>query len=366
MMLPIRIDPAKSIAELADAHQKVAGAITRLARLRDDEIEIGPTHKEEVRRIDKSTLFHYALPEQKTAGRPVLILYALVGRYTVIDLEADRSLVRRLLATGHDVYAVDWGLPTRADRFTGIDDYVNDYLDSYVREICRRHRIDAIDLLGICQGGVLSLCYAALHSERIRNLITAVTPVDFHADQQDERVDRGFMNVWTRSMSGADIDRLVDVLGNVPGEFTGNLFSLMTPGRSLTKYNLDLMEAAADDAKLMNFLRMEKWLGDRPDQPGQFARQWLKELYQENRLVRGDFVLDGAPVDLGRIRMPVLNILTDTDHIIPPPMSRALKQHVGSRDYTELVVKGGHIGIFIGPRSHQELASKITEWLAQR
>ena len=175
MMLPIRIDPAKSIAELADAHQKVAGAITRLARLRDDEIEIGPTHKEEVRRIDKSTLFHYALPEHKTAGRPVLILYALVGRYTVIDLEADRSLVRRLLATGHDVYAVDWGLPTRADRFTGIDDYVNDYLDSYVREICRRHRIDAIDLLGICQGGVLSLCYAALHSERIRNLITAVT-----------------------------------------------------------------------------------------------------------------------------------------------------------------------------------------------
>ena len=115
MMLPLRIDAAKSIAELADAQQKVAGALARLARLRDDEIEIGPTQKEEVRRIDKSTLFHYALPDRASGGRPVLILYALVGRYTVLDLEADRSLVRRLLNSGHDVFAVDWGLPTRAD-----------------------------------------------------------------------------------------------------------------------------------------------------------------------------------------------------------------------------------------------------------
>jgi polyhydroxyalkanoate synthase len=196
--------------------------------------------------------------------------------------------------------------------------------------------------------------------------VTAVTPVDFHADKDDERIDRGFMNVWTRSLAGADIDRLVDVLGNVPGEFTGNLFSLMTPGRSLTKYNLDLIDAASDDAKLLNFLRIEKWLADRPDQPGEFARQWLKELYQENKLIRGEFVLDGEKVDLRRIRMPVLNILTDTDHVIPPPMLRALAQHVGTDDYTEIVVKGGHIGVFVGARSHQEVAATVAQWLSKR
>ena len=98
MMIPFRVDPAKSLAELADAQRKVAGVLARLARMRDDEIEIGPTQKEEVRRIDKSALFHYALPGGTPDGRPVLILYALVGRYTVLDLEADRSLVRRLLS----------------------------------------------------------------------------------------------------------------------------------------------------------------------------------------------------------------------------------------------------------------------------
>jgi len=366
MVLPIRIDPGQSLQELADIQHKMLGALGRLARLRDQHVDIAPTDKEVIHRVDKTTLYRYTTPTEPRSRVPLVILYALVGRYTVIDLEADRSLVRRLLDTGHDVYAVDWGHPTKADQFTGIDDYVNDYLDAHVRKICRRCGVDAINMMGICQGGVLSLCYAALHPRRIRNLITAVTPVDFHADQEDERADRGFMNVWTRAVSGSDIDRLVEVFGNVPGEFTGNLFSLMTPGRTFTKYNLDLIEAASDDAKLLNFLRMEKWLGDRPDQPGEFARQWLKELYQQNKLIRGEFVLDGERVDLGHIDMPVLNILTDTDHVIPPPMTLALKKHVGTSDYSELVVKGGHIGVFVGAKSHQELAKSIAQWLDSR
>jgi polyhydroxyalkanoate synthase subunit PhaC len=366
MVLPVRLDPGEALHELVEAQHKIVDAVGRFGRIRDEHVEIATTPKEEVLRIDKTALYHYAPPAGTSVGVPILILYALVGRYTVIDLQEDRSFVRRLLGAGLDVYAADWGHPTRADRFTAIDDYVNDYIDEYVREICRRHEIDAVNLLGVCQGGVLSLCYAALHPERIRNLITAVTPVDFHADKEDDRIDRGFMNVWARSIEPGDIDRMVDLLGNVPGEFTGNLFALMTPGRSLTKYNLDLLDAASDDARLLNFMRMEKWLADRPDQPGEFARQWLKELYQENKLVRGEFVLDGRRVELGRIRMPVLNILTDTDHVIPPPMSRALKQHVGTKDYTEVVVKGGHIGILVGARSHAELAAMITEWLAER
>src|SRR5260221_177698 len=187
-----------------------------------------------------------------------------------------------------------------------------------------------------------------------------------HTFKEDQRIDRGFMNVWARSIEPGDIDRMVDLLGNVPGEFTSNLFALMTPGRSLTKYNLDLLDAASDDARLLNFMRMEKWLADRPDQPGEFARQWLKELYQENKLVRGEFVLDGRRVEVGRVRMPVRNILTDTDHVIPPPMSPALKQHVGTKDDTPLVVKGGHIGILVGARSHAELGAMITQRLAER
>ena len=362
----IEIAPQAALAEGLEMQRKLVDALGRLGKVRDADVQIGTTPKDEVLRIDKTVLYRYRPLVEKPAPVPILLTYALVGRYTMLDLQEDRSLVRNLLRAGLDVYVVDWGHPSRADRCAGLDDYVNDYIAACVDEMRRRHGVDAVNLLGVCQGGVLSLCYTALHPGRIRNLITTVTPVDFHADRTADRIDRGFMNVWARSLEPADVDRLVDQLGIVPGEFVGYLFSLMTPGRSLTKYNLDLIDAASDEAKLVNFLRMERWLADRPHQPGQFSRQWLKDLYQENRLVRDEFVLDGETVHLSDITCPVLNIYTETDHIIPPEMSEALKGRVGSEDFTEVVLKGGHIGIFVSARALDQLSRTIVDWLAKR
>ena len=87
-----------------------------------------------------------------------------------------------------------------------------------------------------------------------------------------------------------------------------------------------------DEKKLLNFLRMEKWLADRPHHPGEAAKQWLKDLYQDNKLVKSEFELAGRKVDLAKITMPVLNIFAKDDHIIPPQTSQALgelRRHQG-------------------------------------
>jgi polyhydroxyalkanoate synthase len=365
-MKVIELKPLAALEEVAETQRKLADALVRLGRTRDADVKIGTTPKEEVLRIDKTVLYRYVPLVEKPSPVPILLTYALVGRYTMMDLQEDRSFVRNLLRAGLDVYLVDWGHPSRADRFAGLDDYVNDYIAACVDEICGRHEVDAINLLGVCQGGVLSLCYTALHPGRVRNLITTVTPVDFHADKESDRIDRGFMNVWARSLQPADIDRLVETMGTVPGEFVGYLFSLMTPGRTLTKYNLDLLDVAGDEAKLLNYLRMERWLADRPSQPGEFSRQWLKELYQENRLIRDEFVLDGSTVRLKDITCPVLNVYTETDHIIPSEMSQGLRGRVGTEDYTEVVLKGGHIGIFVSARALGQLTGTVVDWLGKR
>jgi polyhydroxyalkanoate synthase subunit PhaC len=190
-----------------------------------------------------------------------------------------------------------------------------------------------------------------------------VTPVDFHTDQADERVETGFMNVWTRGLAPGDIDLLIQAMGNIPGEVGGTMSSLMTQFRTLTKYNLTLIQAGQDRDTLMNFLRMEKWLADRPDHPGAAAQQWLKELYQDNKLFRGELVIDGRLVDLGAVVMPVLNIYSETDTIIHPLASKAMRGRVGSKNYTELPVSGGHIGILVA-RS-KKLGNSIATWLAQ-
>ena len=213
---------------------------------------------------------------------------------------------------------------------------------------------------------MFALAYAALEPARVRNLVLTVTPLDFHADQDEGKLGHGFINVWTRSLTGADVDRMIEVWGVLPGEFMGAVFSMLTPIRSLTKYNLDLLEVVDDEAKLLNYLRMEKWLADRPHHAGEAAKQWLKDLYQDNKLIKGELELGGRKVDLAQLTMPILNIYAQDDHIIPPPTSRALDGKTGSDDYTELGLPGGHIGVFVSGKSQGIVGKGIVDWLAQR
>jgi len=303
---------------------------------------------------------------EATARTPVLLAYGLIGRYTMADLQPDRSLVRSLLSKGLDLWLIDWGQPGRTERWLTIDDYVDDYIDAAVDRIRRDTGHDRVTLLGICEGGVFTTCYAALHPEKVQNLVLTITPIDFHADVKDEAAHHGFLNIWTRSLDPEDIDKLVDTYGVLPGEFMSSVFSMMTPMRSLTKYNVDLIDVVDDEAKFMNFLRMEKWLADRPHHPGEAAKQWLKELYQENRLVHGNFVLSGRSVDLGSITAPVLNVFALDDHIIPPDCSRTLGAKIGSNDYTEIPLPGGHVGLFVSSKSQGKLSQSIADWLLAR
>jgi polyhydroxyalkanoate synthase len=129
------------------------------------------------------------------------------------------------------------------------------------------------------------------------------------------------------------------------------VFSMLTPIGSITKYNLDLLEVMDDEVKLLNYLRMEKWLAGRPHHADEAAKQWLKEFYQENKPIKGELELGRRKVDLAQVTMPVLNIYAQDDHIILPPTSRALDAGIGTEDHTELGLRGGHIGMFVSGKS---------------
>jgi polyhydroxyalkanoate synthase len=336
-----------------------------LASIKPEDLEIGTTPKDQIARRDSVMLYRYCPVVEKPHVVPVLLVYALVGRFTVLDLEPDRSFIKKLLDRGLDVYAVDWGHPGRADRWTGIEDYVDDYIDTFVDIIRQRHNRKTINLLGVCQGGVLNLCYSALYQHKVANLAVTVTPVDFHADETEPRTDRGFVHVWTRGMADDDVDALVDTLGNLSGDLMGQAFSIMAPMAALTKFGPDLLSMAKDKAKLTNFLRMETWLADRPAHTGEALRQWFKDFYRGNRFAKNELMLGGRRVDLGNIRGPVLNIYAENDTIAPPPCSKVLGNLVGSSDYTELGVPGGHIGVFVGGKSQKVLPETIAKWFIE-
>ena len=341
--------------EAVEFNRKLKIALENLANAGD--IDEGVTAKTVIYEEDKLKLYRYQSPATIVQNKiPTLIVYALVNRHYMTDLQHDRSMIKGLQETGQDLYVIDWGYPDRADRYITLDDYINGYITNCVDIICKRHDVPQINILCICQGGTLSLCYTALHSSKVKNLITMVTPVDFHTED----------NNLTRSAKYLDVDLIVDTLGNITGDMMNTSFLAMQPFRLLGQKYLDAVDTFQDEERMKNFLRMEKWIFDSPDQAGEAFRQFLKDFYQKNKLIKGELELGSNKVDLKNINMPVLNVYAERDHLVPPSASKPLRQAITSKDYTELAFKGGHIGIYVSGGAKKQIPPAIGEWLNER
>jgi polyhydroxyalkanoate synthase len=342
------------IQEMAELSQKVLKGYETLKEIKD--IEIATTPKTAVYNEDKLTLYRYDRDTDASFKTPVLIIYALVNTYKMLDIQPDRSYIKNLLDSGLDVYLIDWGYPTQGDRFLSMDDYVNGYINNCVDFIRKKNRIEKINILSICQGGTLSVIYSSLFPNKVKNLVTHVTPIDFSTND-------GLLFRWSREM---DFDKLVE--GNhglIPGDFLNQGFDMLKPMMKVQKQQT-LSNSLEDKDKLMNFLRMEKWISESPDQAGECFRQFMKELYQQNKLIKGELEVGGKKVNLKNLTSPLLNIYATEDHLVPPAATIPLNDHVGSKDKELYSFKGGHIGVFVGSKSQKELAPAVTAWLKKR
>ena len=146
--------------------------------------------------------------------------------------------------------------------------------------LCGADTIEKINLMGICMGGTFWVIYSALYPEKIKNLITTVTPTNFDTEQ-------GLLHVWMKHM---DVDRMVDSFGNMPGDIMNFGFLLLNPARLMIDKYVSLLENIDDSRFVENFVRMEKWIFDSPDVPGETFRQFIKDLYQENLLINNQMV----------------------------------------------------------------------------
>ena len=318
-------------------------------------VEIGQTPAETLLTLDKVRLQYYA-PEYINPNTPALfICYALVNRPYMIDLTPERSFLKKLLDKGIAIYLIDWGYPDASDRYVDLDDYINYYLDHCIDKACQHAQVDRMNLMGICQGGTFSLCYTALHSEKIARLITLVTPVDFHTS------DFTLSNLARH----VDVDVAVDTYGNIPGTLLNETYQSLMPMRLGMQKNLDLPFSLSDPSNATTFLSMEKWIQDSPDQAGKAFSEFMKGFFQQNRLVNNTLNIGNNEVRLASITQPLLNIYATHDHLVPPSSSKALKGLTSSRFYQEKPIESGHIGIFVSSKQGNQLSDTIGNWLHQ-
>jgi len=341
------------LQELTDNTSKLLKGYEILSEIK--EVEIASTPKDLVYQEDKLTLYRYQRNTPSSYKTPVLIVYALVNTYQMLDLQPDRSYIKNLLDAGLDVYLIDWGFPTKIDKFLTMDDYINGYIDHCVDFIRNENNVKKINLLSICQGGTFSVIYSSLHPEKVKNLVTHVTPIDFSGNE-------GLLFKWSKDM---DFKKLVAGYdGIIPGSFLNDGFEMLKPMMKIQK-STGLLNSMTDKTKLLNFLRMEKWISASPDQAGACFLQFMEDLYQNNKLIYGELVV-GKKVDLKNLTMPLLNIYATQDHLVPPAATIPLNDYVGSKDKSIYQFEGGHIGVFVGSKSQKELTPAVATWLKER
>lgn len=342
--------------QLAEHQALLAKALQTLSSL--EPIEPDSLEGETVLQVDSMQLRYYSPQKQPSNtnknSTPLLICYALVNRPYILDLEPQRSLIRDILATGRAVYLIDWGYPAATDRHLGLDDYIGDYLHSAVQATRQHSGTAQVDLLGVCQGGVFSLCYTYLHPENIRKLITLVTPVDTEVE------DFTLAQMITR----VDMETLVKAQGNISGELLNQLYASLKPLALGLHKQLNLAQNLKTPKQARTFLRMERWINDSPDLAGRGAVEFAQGFFQTNGLVNKSLEVCGQKVDLSALKLPILNAFGSQDHLVPPASSRGLQALVtNSEEYQELALKAGHIGAFISGRTRGQLVKAITDFL---
>lgn len=333
---------------------KVAKTVELLSR--GNHISVGDTPNDIVSETRLYRLLHYHSLVKRVSSTPILVVYALVNRSYVLDLQPNKSWIRHLLMQGFDVYLLDWKSPARIDKYVSFDDYVNSYIDDCVEIVQNNNSSDKITLHGYCMGSSMSAMYTSLHQEKIKNLVTIAPVIDTSKDT----------TVIANISKQMDIDKVVSYIGYLPPEKLYECYSILKPFKQGVNKYFNLIENIDNETFVQNFLRIEKWLYDTPPIAGETIKQWINDIYKKNLLVKNQFKLGTTIVDLKKINVPLLNIVAEEDHLVSPECSVPLNEVVSSEDKRLIRFHTGHVGLIASSYSQNNVLPKVGQWIKSR
>lgn len=319
-------------------------------------VDVGILSHEIVDETRLYKLLHYRPLVSRTAKTPIVFVYALMNKSYILDLQPDKSWLRNLLSQGFNVYLIDWKTPTNIDKYASFDDYVNFYIDDCVNLVSKENSVEKLTLHGYCLGSTMAAMYTTLHQEKVRNLVTIAPIIDTENDG----------TVLANFARHLDVDKVIDTCGNFPREYLYACFSMLKPFKQGVNKYINLVENIDNAKFVQNFLRMEKWLYDTPTIAGETFKQWIQDIYQKNLLVKNEMKIGENTIDLSKIRVPVLNIVAEEDHLVSPQCSVALNDSVSSLDKRLMHFHTGHVGLIASSYSQNNVLPKVGQWLRVR
>lgn len=318
-----------------------------------ENIKTGLTEFEIIKETPLYRLLHYKPIKEQTYPYPLLIVYALINKSYIFDLQQNKSWIKNLLEQGINVYLLDWKSPSKLDKYTTIDDYVNFFIYECIENIKSIENVEQISLQGYCMGATMSLMYASLYQKNIKNLITIAPIVDVEKDKSVIRNMAHYMN----------IDKILSYHENFPYELLYLVFASLKPFKQGVSKYLNLFNNLEDENFVQNFLRIEKWLYDTPPIAGEAFRQWVKDIYQKNLFAKNKMIIGESKINLSNIKIPLLNLVAEADHLVTPECSISLNNLVSSSDKSLMTFPTGHVGLVASGFSQKIVLPKIGKWI---
>jgi class III poly(R)-hydroxyalkanoic acid synthase PhaC subunit len=318
------------------------------------EPKIGHTPRNEVWRKNKSVLWHYPAKQKKYAI-PLFFVYSLFNKPYILDIAPKASVLEGLTNMGYEVYLLDWGTPGYEDKKMGLDTYIQNYLRTAVKRAIRHSGAEEISLIGYCLGGTIASIYASIAEEPIRNLIVATVPIDFGPFVGPDKWAEGLRN------GDMNIDHFIDVYGVVPPQLVEGMFRAIGAPIYFTNYTM-LLNRAHDSRYVDKWRRMNKWTQDQVPFAGEACRQLTNDLFKENKLVKGEFMIGNKKADLKNIKANLFVVSGSRDNLILEDQSKPIMDLVSSKDKTYITVESGHVGLALSG----VFAGIVDKWISSR
>jgi len=316
---------------------------------------IAATPGKVVLRNDLIELIQYSPATETVFAEPILIIPAWIMKYYILDLSANNSMVSYLVSQGHTVFMVSWKNPSESDRNLGMDDYLRLGVRAAFDAVSRIVPDQKIHSVGYCIGGTLLSIAAAVFAAEGDHRAASMTLL---AAQQDFS-EPGELSLF---ISPSQIDMLEAVMnrtGVLKSEQMGGAFTLLrardllwTP--AVNSYVRGKRESPND---------LMTWNADGTRMPCRMHSEYLRQLYLNNALARGEFQAEGRLADLAGIQIPMFVVGTETDHVAPWKSVYKARGLTRSADYTFLLTSGGHNAGIVSGAVHPRRRHRVRTWL---
>ncbi len=308
-------------------------------------------------------LLRYDPQTPQVHPEPVLIVPSWIMKYYILDLSPHNSLVRWLVAQGHTVYMLSWRNPDAEDAELSMDDYLEPGVFEPLRWLARHHRAP-VHLAGYCLGGTLAAIAAAAAARGLGGALAQLASLTLFAAQTDFS-EPGELGLFIDESQVGFLDAITREQGYLSGSQMAGSFQFLHSRelvwtRRMREYLMGEREQGSD---------LMAWNADTTRLPARMHHQYLTALYLRNALAIGRYRVQGQPVSLSDLHLPVFMVGTERDHISPWHSVYKL-HHLCEAETTFVLAAGGHNAGIVSepghPHRHYRIAQRAqgAPWIA--